>query len=96
MWVDYKPVDVEIDDDNTGILACTRNADWNEFDGCILALKCEIAMIKFIPIRISDTRKFLYYHHLKQYIAKVFNRSLRAFCFFFFFKIENRLTAIYI
>ena len=30
MWVDYKPVDVEIDDDNTGILARTRNADWNE------------------------------------------------------------------
>ncbi|KAK2553844.1 hypothetical protein P5673_024834 [Acropora cervicornis] len=30
VWVDYKPVDVEIDDDNTGILPCTRNADWNE------------------------------------------------------------------
>ena len=39
MWVDYKPVDVEIDDDKTGIfLVFEMRIRMNEFDHRILAL----------------------------------------------------------
>ena len=39
MWVDYKPVDVEIDDDNTGIFhVFEMRIGMNEFDHRILAL----------------------------------------------------------
>ena len=39
MWVNYKPVDVEIDDDNTGIFHIFEmQIGMNEFDYPILAL----------------------------------------------------------
>ena len=41
MWVDYKPVDVEIDDDNSGIFPCGE--EWmNESDHRILVLLKQI------------------------------------------------------
>ena len=39
MWVGYKPVDVEIDDNNTGIFhVFEMQIEMNEFDHCILVL----------------------------------------------------------
>ena len=52
VWVDYKPVDAEIDDDNTGIFSTYLNCRYKEWMNLIIAVffsPCEQSLFYLFP-----------------------------------------------